>query len=124
MQVYKTLNNLAPNDLEFYKTARRGLCCKVPPMVKHAKQKAQHQYDDSFRVTGARLWNLIPTAIRQKTSLDSFKAALTKFLLLLQDCPPVTGIYSANSLLVTLASGGPTQGAVENGVRDSHIMMA
>ena len=126
IQVYKTLNNLAPNDLEleFYKTARRGLCCKVPPMVKHAKQKAQHQYDDSFRVTGARLWNLIPTAIRQKTSLDSFKAAFTKFLLLLQDCPPVTGISSANSLLVTLASGGPTQGAVEDGVRDSHIMMA
>ena len=127
IQVYKTLNNLAPNDLglEFYHTARRGLCCKVPPLVKHATQKQQKKYDESFRVTGAKLWNLIPPAIRQKTSLDSFKAALTKFLLLLQDFPPVPGISSSNSLLTVLASGGPAQGAVEDdGVRDLHIEMA
>ena len=127
IQIYKTLHNLAPNDLEleFYQTTRRGLCCKVPPIVKQSKLKAQTMYDDSFRVTGAKLWNLIPNAIRQKTSLDSFKAALTKFLLQLQDNPPVPGISSANSLLTILASGVSAHGAVEDdGVRDLHIGMA
>ena len=116
IQVFKILHSLSPNDigLEFIQTKRRGLCCKVPPLVKGSKQKIQKIYEDSFRVTGAKLWNQVPNLIRQKTSLDSFKAALTKYLLLLQDHPPVPGISSSNSLRTILASGGSALGAVED----------
>ena len=116
IQVFKILNNLAPNDLEleFQETTRRGLCCKVPPLVKNCKQKAQTRFDDSFRITGAKLWNIIPQVIRRKTSLDSFKSALTKYLMLLQDNPPVPGIPSSNPLLHILVSGRSAQGSVED----------
>ena len=67
-----------------------------------------------FQITGAKLWNQVRNLIRQKTSLDSFKAALTKYLLLLQDHPPIPGISSSNSLRTILASGGSALGAVED----------
>ena len=72
------------------------------------------------------MWNLLPSTIRKKTTLDSFKASLTKYLQLLQDNPPVPGISSANSLLTVLAAGGPTLGTVEDdrGGQDEEIQMA
>ena len=115
LQVFKIFNNLTPNDLhlEFFESARRGPCCKIPPISRICRPKAQSAFDSSFRITGAKLWNSIPKAIRLKTSLDSFKSALTKYLLLLQDCPPVLGISSANSIL-DVQHGGSFQGAVED----------
>ena len=106
IHIYKILNNLAPNDLllQFYETSRRGTCCKVPPLIKNCKSKFQKMYDDSFTVTGAKLWNLIPKKIKLKSSLDSFKGALTKFIMQIPDHPPVPGIASQNSLLHLLAT--------------------
>ena len=107
IQVFKILQNLTPNDLglQFYTTTRRGVCCKVPPLVKGSKQRIQRMYDQSFKVVGAKIWNLLPQTIRQKNSLGSFKASLTKFLMLQQDNPPVPGISSSNSLLDILTGG-------------------
>ena len=114
--IYKTLHNIVPNDLEitFHETNRRGLCCRIPPLVKGSKSKIQRKYDDSFRVAGAKLWNVIPNSIRLKSPFTSFKAALTKYLLLLPDNPPVPGIASSNSLITMLASGVSAPGAVED----------
>ena len=114
-QVYKIIHNLAPNDIDmqFYNSARRGLCCKIPPITKTSTAKAQTLYDTSFHINGAKLWNCIPKDIRSKPSTTSFKAALTKFLLTLQDHPPVPGIASHNSLLEVLASGDTAHGSVE-----------
>ena len=61
-------------------------------------------YDESFSVYGAKLWNLIPPKIKSRFTLDSFKAALTKFIMKVSDNPPVPGISSQNSLLHLLAS--------------------
>ena len=128
IQVFKLLHGLAPNDigLEFHTSPRRGVCCIVPPLVRGSKPKIQRLYDNSFKVVGAKMWNLLPSTIRKKTTLDSFKASLTKYLLLLQDNPPVPGISSANSLLTVLAAGGPTLGTVEDdrGGQDEEIQMA
>lgn len=105
IHVYKILHDLAPNDigLQFYETSRRGVCCKVPPLVKSSKQQYQSKYDDSFHVFGAKLFNLVPKNIKKKKSLNSFKASLTRFILLPPDHPPVPGIASENSLLQLLA---------------------
>ena len=106
IHIFKIINNLAPNDLsmKFYETPRRGLCCKIPPLVKQCKLKHQTMLDESFTVFGARLWNLLPPKIKSKRTLDSFKAALTKFIMTVPDNPPVPGIASQNSLLHLLAS--------------------
>ena len=106
IHVYKIYKGLAPNDigLQFYESTRRGICCKVPPLVKNCKQQHQSKYDDSFHVFGAKLFNLVPKIIKKKKTMESFKASLTKFILLPPDHPPVPGIASENSLLTLLAS--------------------
>jgi ribonuclease P/MRP protein subunit RPP40 len=79
IHVYKILHDLAPNDLQmqFYGTARRGTCCRVPPLVKNSKPKYQRQYDHSFRVIGAKLWNLLPKSVKVKETLGSYKCCLS-----------------------------------------------
>jgi hypothetical protein len=118
IHVFKIIHDLAPNDInmQFQHTNRRGLCCRVPLLIKNCKAKHQSQYDDSFHVVGARLWNLLPRAIKQKDTLSSFKSALTKFIILPPDHPPVPGIASENSLLQLLASDRATwRNLLQNG---------
>ena len=79
-------------------------------------------YDDSFKINGAKLWNAVPKVIRRKTGLDSFKSALTKYLLLLQDNPPIPGLASANSLL-DVQPGTSSRGVVEDdGGREENLL--
>ena len=101
LHVFKILHSLAPNDInmEFYQNERQGIMCKLPNLVKNAKLKFQTLYDNSFHVTGAKLWNKLPKEIKQKKSLDTFKNALTKFIMSFPDHPPVHGLSSNNSLL-------------------------
>ena len=127
LHVYKILRQLAPNDinLQFYQSTRKGLCCKIPPIVKTSSAKAQTMYDASFHVQGAKLWNCVPKDIRQKPTFTSFKASLTRFLLTIQDHPPVPGIASQNSLIDLLMSGDAAQGPVEDedGWGDTALMV-
>ena len=101
IMMYKILHNLTANDLniEFYHTDRRGICATVPIIPREAKSKYLSLYDSSFGVRGPSLWNKIPADITMKPSLDSFKAALTKWLLTLPDEPPIHGHSRKNSLL-------------------------
>ena len=71
IHVYKILHELAPNDIsmQFHQTSRRGICCKVPGLVKNCRQRFQTMYDNSFAVTGSKLWNLVPANIKLKQSL-------------------------------------------------------
>ena len=110
IHVFKILHDMAPNDLnmEFQESDRRGIICKVPPLVRNAKSKYQTKYDQSFRVLGAKLWNLLPIQVKAKKTLDSFKIALTKFITQFPDRPPVPGITSENSLITLLVTGRST----------------
>ena len=98
----------------------------MPPLVKGSKLRIQCLYDHSFKVVGAKIWNLLPKSIRQRNTLSSFKAALTKFLLLLKDNPPVPGISRSNSLIDVLQAGGPAWDTVEDddGGQDEEAQMA
>ena len=120
IQVYKMLNGSSPNDIgmKFYNTTRRGVCCKVPPLTKHSKPKYQRQYDSSFHVYGAKLWNVIPKDIKEKKTMDSFKCALTKLLMQLPDEPPIPGVASENSLVHLLAYHSTTDGGPEASEED------
>ena len=129
LHMYKILNQLAPNDLslQFHPTHRRGICCKIPPLVKNCKLKHQTAYDESFAVSGPKLWNLIPKTIKEKPTLDSFKAALTKFIMTVPDNPPVPGIASQNSLVHLLASNTTSwdgDDAVPGGLEDDTRRMS
>ena len=126
IQVFKVFKGLTPNylDMEFFESTRRGPCCKIPSLSKTCRPKIQKMYDESFRVNGAKLWNAIPVVIRRKTSLGSFKSALTRHLLLLQDNPPIPGFSSANSIL-DLQPGSGSRGTVEDeGGREEENLLA
>ena len=125
IQIYKIFKHLTPNDLqlEFYDSRRHGTCCKIPPLSKSCTPKIQRLYDNSFRIAGAKLWNHIPATIRRKPTLGSFKSALTKHLLLLQDYPPVSGISSANSIL-DLPAGAYLTAVEDDGGREEGSLMA
>ena len=119
IHVYKILHELAPNDIsmQFHQTSRRGICCKVPGLVKNCRQRFQTMYDNSFAVTGSKLWNLVPANIKLKQSLDGFKRSLSKFIMTIPDHPPVTGIPSQNSLLHLLATScNPGDGSTVGGL--------
>ena len=120
LQVYKIFKGLTPNDLqlEFTESTRRGPCCKIPPLAKTCSSGTQTKFDASFRVQGAKLWNRIPRVIRCKPTLSSFKSALTRYLLLLQDCPPVPGISSANSILDVLPGDLQLETVEDDGGRE------
>ena len=100
------LNDLAPNDIGLvsFDSGRRGICCKVPSLIKNSKPKYQRLYDDSFHVYGARLWNSLPKVIKEKKSMDSFKISLSKLIAELPDNPPIAGVASENSLIHLLAN--------------------
>ena len=101
IHVFKIINQLAPNDIgmRFYRSPRHGLMCKVPLLAKNSKAKYQSIYDQSFHVTGSRLWNKVAKEVKERKSLNSFKEALTKFVMSFSDHPPIHGLSSSNSLL-------------------------
>ena len=58
-------------------------------------------YENSFGVTAAKLWNLLPAKVNCLTALEPFKIALAEFLESFTDKPPLDGYTAAtnNSLL-------------------------
>ena len=101
LMIYKIINGLAPNDLnlQFTHSERRGIKVKIPPLPRDAKAKYISQFDNSFRVRAAKLWNTIPAKLTTKPSFMSFKNSLTSYLISLPDRPPIQGFPSRNSLL-------------------------
>ena len=101
LHLFKILHNTAPNDINitFTNSDRRGISANVPTLSRTAKPKFQSMYDSSFVVFAPRLWNTLPKKMRQEESFTKFKASLTRYMLTIQDQPPIAGIASSNSLL-------------------------
>ena len=99
--IFKILHNIIPNDvgLIFVKNDRRGVRVKLPSIHRDAKMKYTTQYDDSFPVRAAKLWNSLPPALTTKNTMESFKPAVTSYLQSFPDHPPIQGLSSRNSLL-------------------------
>ena len=101
--------------MKFYRNKRRGILCRLPPLVKNAKSKHQTKYDNSFSVLSGKLWNQLPRGVKHSKTMESFKSALTKFITQFPDHPPVPGIASDNSLLSLLTSGKYMMGSAVYG---------
>ena len=99
--IYKILHKIIPNDLNiaFVTSERRGIRVKIPSIQRDSKLKYITQYDASFPVRASKLWNRIPANLTTKSSMESFKSALTRYLQSFPDHPPIQGLSSKNSLL-------------------------
>ena len=99
--VWKVINDIIPNELDFITTRseRRGIKVKVPPLRTDASQLARSTYESSFGVVGPKLWNTLPRKLSVITNKTTFKTALTRWLSQIPDLPPVDGFASRNSLL-------------------------
>jgi len=98
IQVWKIINNHAPNDvnMQFTRHKRRGIKAKIPRLKANAQQSVRSDYNCSFAVRAAQLWNILPSDVNTLESLDSFKIGLGTFLERFPDTPPVPGYTPAN----------------------------
>ena len=98
IHVWKILNNQAPNDVdfEFQYHQRLGVKAKIPSINKRVQLSVRTDYDNTFRVRAAQLWNLLPQGLGREESLDNFKVGLGRFLEQYPDTPPVPGYTPAN----------------------------
>ena len=55
------------------------------------------KYDNSFGIKAAKLWNVVPKDVKDKSSLDALKVAMGNFLNKFPDNPPVKGYSTANN---------------------------
>ena len=100
IHVWKILNGLAPNDLEFEFSdhSRHGIIkADIPTINRKAQVSVRADYDKSFRVHASRLFNSLPPDLRNVCSLESFKSGLGVFLEQYPDTPPVTGVTCVNN---------------------------
>ena len=82
--------------MEFKTHPRLGVRATIPPMSNRAQPSVRTDYDCSFGVRAAQLWNTLPAEITRLQSLDSFKTGLGKFLEQYPDTPPVPSYTPVN----------------------------
>ena len=123
IHMWKVLHCKCPNDIgiQFSVTLRHGQKAVVPSIAKSSSQRNQALHDNSFAVTGPRLWNVIPIHMHTIEDPMQFKVALTNFVKSFPDEPPAPG-YSrrnGNSLLdwsgdktVSILSGRSTSSSL------------
>ena len=105
--IWKILEGHVPNfGIRHYSNERRGRLCIVPPVQTGAKQRLQTIRHNSMGVYGPRLFNWLPVWIRNMSncSVDVFKRALDRHLVLIPDEPRVPKLVKycqkgGNSLL-------------------------
>ena len=88
--VRKVLEGLVPNfGLRSTHSARRGRSCIVPAVKRTGSQRLQTIRFNSMTVLGPRLFNHLPSGVRDVTdcSVDTFKRALDKYLDTIPDEP-------------------------------------
>ena len=98
IHVWKILIGQAPNDtgFEFRSHQRHGIRAEIPRLNKSAQLSVRSDYDNSFRVRAAQLFNLLPCDLRSVKTLERFKAGLGSFMEQYPDTPPVPGYTPTN----------------------------
>ena len=103
IHVWKVLHEVVPNGtgLQFAEHSRLGIRALVPRYNYLAQKSISGPYDSSFGVRGAQLWNSLPRAVRDSTSLLELKQSLGSYLTTIPDKPPVRGyrVEHSNSLI-------------------------
>ena len=95
---WKILNGLAPNDInmKLHSHSRLGIKITLPPVNNKAQAQVKTDYENSFKIKAARLWNLLPKDINTINSLNEFKGGLGRYLRKIPDTPPVPGYTAVN----------------------------
>ena len=75
---------------------RLGVRASIPAINRKAQMSIKADYDRSFRVRAAQLFNMLPADLRGVSTLDAFKSGLGRFLEHYPDTPPVTGHFGVN----------------------------
>ena len=91
-------------QVEFTPTTRRGRECRVRDVVRSAPNSVKKARENSLAVKGAKMFNLLPSEIRNLTSekVNVFKSSLDFFLKNVPDEPTISGegrAASSNCLL-------------------------
>ena len=99
IQVWKIFNGHAPNDVQMqFKThSRLGIKALIPRINTIAQISVRSDYDSSFGVRAAQLWNILPSDVSQLNLLESFKIGLCRFLEQFLDTPPIPGYTAVNN---------------------------
>ena len=95
-------------NLPFQQNVRRGLLVSVPPMATTSASAVKKARETSLQVKGARLFNLVPRALRdmKAVTVDTFKTGLDAWLANIPDQPTIPGRQRAaltNSLIDQVA---------------------
>ena len=71
--VWKIKNLLAPNGIEFQFAdhQRLGVRANIPAIKRKAQMSIKADYERSFRVRAAQLFNLLPADLRSAPRVDS-----------------------------------------------------
>ena len=88
--IWKILEGHAPNcGVEIAQENKRlGRKIKVPALLKNGRQAIQTLREDNFRINAARLFNMLPSKIRNiKHTQEDFKLELNIFLSIIPDQP-------------------------------------
>ena len=90
---------MSPNDIDFdfSETFRHGIRANVPSLKKSSSVRNQSLFDASFRVMGARLWNVVPPSLHSLMDPLQFKIKLAAFLNTFPDEPPTAGYVGTHS---------------------------
>ena len=102
LYVYKIINRLAPNlrDDRFaikpYYSVRGDKLCRIPIVSRSPSAKIRSMVECSFAVNGAKLFNCLPSQLRNhQGSFDSFKYRLDKLLEKIHDKPCTPGYHQS-----------------------------
>ena len=94
--VWKTIEGLVPeSDVTLApEDERKGRVCLIPPL----KPKERTKREESFQVSGPRLFNCMPKHLRnmKNCQLEEFKEKLDEFLNQVPDEPKIGGLMPMN----------------------------
>ena len=98
IHMWKIFKGLSPNDLhfQFQNHLRLGPQCKrkIYKCSSASVSSIRHNY---FSCVGPRLFNILPSFIKNANTLETLKSRLDKFLIKIPDQPPTPGYASVNS---------------------------
>ena len=102
IHMWKICYSIVPNlcsigKIFFNFNDRSGIKATVPTLRYDVPTYAKQRFYNSFFFIGPSLWNRIPNNVREKSTLESYKTALDKFLLTIPDEPPTPGYTSQNN---------------------------
>ena len=93
IHLWKIRNNIFPNflDIQFKDHKRTNAIKAILKPLPKVRGAVLTNFDGSFLIWSAKLWNALPPNLTIITSLELFKTNLDKFLLKLPDKPPLPG---------------------------------